>query len=131
MFKPKGIALVYTRIISLPCWQPYGPVIRHKWLHLGIRYCKETSHVFWLFSTYKPLHSVCMHITSFYQVEPYLGSRDDTALNGIQLVCSDGASVTSTVGGYGSWQGHVTCRQHHSYLTAFSLQVESYVGDIV
>jgi len=133
MFKPKGITLVYTRINSLPCWQLNWPVIKHKWLHLGIRYCIGTTctHVFWLLSTYKPLHSVRMHITSYYQVEHYLGSRDDTALNGIRLVCSDDATVTSTVGGYGYWQGHVACRQHHSYLTAFSLQVESYVGDII
>ena len=84
-----------------------------------------------------------IHITSLHQVESDQGSRDDTTLNAIGLVCSDAsgdhfkeASVTSTKGRFGHLTDYVVCRQHlsheaPSYLTAFSLQVEPRVSDMI
>jgi len=82
-----------------------------------------------------------IHITSLHQVESNQGSRDDTTLNAIGLVCSDAsgdhfkeASVTSTKGRFGHWTDYVVCHLSHeatSYLTAFSLQVEPRVSDMI
>jgi len=54
--------------------------------------------------------------TNFKQkVERSQGHRDDTALNGICLICSTGGTVCSTVGRRGSWR-----TSHRSSLSGFN-----------
>jgi len=50
------------------------------------------------------------YVVSFSQkVEQNQGRRDDTALNGICLYCSDGKKICSKVGRYGTWAKSGTC----------------------
>ncbi|XP_077200286.1 vitelline membrane outer layer protein 1-like [Paroedura picta] len=59
------------------------------------------------------------------KVEPYQGSfRDDSSLNGISLLCSDGKVISSTVGMYGNWSKEILCKS--GFLTAFALRVSPY-----
>ena len=64
------------------------------------------------------------------QIEEKQGSRgDDTAMNGIRLLCAPstgdafGGQVTSGVGPWGTWRGDARCRNGY-FLSAFTLQVE-------
>ncbi|XP_077200282.1 vitelline membrane outer layer protein 1-like [Paroedura picta] len=47
--------------------------------------------------------------------------RDDTSLNAIRLYCSDGATITSSEGKYGSWSSERKCKS--GFLNSFSLRV--------
>nr|XP_056714856.1 vitelline membrane outer layer protein 1-like [Euleptes europaea] len=60
------------------------------------------------------------------KIEPYQGSHvdnDDTSLNGIRLICSDGAFISSTVSKWGTWSGRYYCPRSGK-MVAFSLRVE-------
>lgn len=64
-------------------------------------------------------------------------SYDDTALNGIKLICETMSGpayqheITSAMGDWGEWVGRSTCDDRHGkkqFLTSFRLQVESPQG---
>ncbi|XP_054830068.1 vitelline membrane outer layer protein 1-like [Eublepharis macularius] len=60
------------------------------------------------------------------KIEPYQGSdkkNDDSSLNGIRLVCSDGTLISSTVSKWGPWSGRYICPRAGK-MVAFSLRVE-------
>ena len=56
------------------------------------------------------------------------GSGDDTALNGIELACGNGSTITSTVGEWGKWGNWKTCPSG-SLLNGFSMRSESDQGN--
>ena len=66
-----------------------------------------------------------------FQIEERQGRGDDTALNGIKLICgtrsgiSDGSFATSKVGLWGDWLGEVRCNGGQ-VMSAFALQVEEW-----
>ncbi|XP_077200285.1 vitelline membrane outer layer protein 1-like [Paroedura picta] len=56
------------------------------------------------------------------KVEPYQGLlSDDTSLNAIRLLCSDGSSISSSEGPFGWWSGFRSCKK--GFLNSFSLRV--------
>ncbi|XP_053160404.1 vitelline membrane outer layer protein 1-like [Hemicordylus capensis] len=63
------------------------------------------------------------------KVQDYQGAlswEDDTGLNGIRLHCTDGTTIESTVGKWGTWQEIESCPKGN--LQQFSLQVEEHQG---
>uniref|UniRef100_A0ABM5FWH5 Vitelline membrane outer layer protein 1-like n=1 Tax=Pogona vitticeps TaxID=103695 RepID=A0ABM5FWH5_9SAUR len=64
------------------------------------------------------------------KVAPYQGgkaSQDDTALNGLRLVCNDNTFISSAVGKWGAWSEINHCPRPHK-LVSFSLRVEKSQG---
>ncbi|XP_064296465.1 vitelline membrane outer layer protein 1-like [Phalacrocorax carbo] len=66
------------------------------------------------------------HATGFQlKVDPYKGFfGDDTALNGIRLLCSDGGGPTSAEGPRGTWSAPQSCGPAQR-LVSFRLRVEA------
>ncbi|XP_069738558.1 vitelline membrane outer layer protein 1 homolog [Phaenicophaeus curvirostris] len=61
------------------------------------------------------------------KVEPPQGLfRDDTALNAVRLLCSNGATATSSEGPRGTWLSPLSCSRGH--LSSFRLRVEAPQG---
>jgi len=52
---------------------------------------------------------------------------DDTALNGVRLTCSDGHTISSTVGPWGNWKGRKTC-SGKNYITRAIIRRERQQG---
>ncbi|CAI5773279.1 Hypothetical predicted protein [Podarcis lilfordi] len=63
------------------------------------------------------------------QVQPWTPEspvRDDTSLNGIRLICTDGSEIQSAVGPYGTWTKAEICPEGR--LISYSLRVLEYQG---
>lgn len=55
------------------------------------------------------------------------GSEDDTALNQIKMLCSNGDLIVSGSGTWGTWQSTLSCPNKQP-MTGFQLQIEPYAG---
>ena len=53
---------------------------------------------------------------------------DESALNGIKLLCTGGGSVTSKIGPFGQWLESIQCNGNES-ATGFQIQIEERVGE--
>ncbi|XP_054830707.1 vitelline membrane outer layer protein 1-like [Eublepharis macularius] len=67
------------------------------------------------------------------KIEPYQGGdedSDDTSVNGIRLICSNGSLISSSVAQWGTWSGRYFC-PNGGKMVAFSLRVEvpQWLGD--
>ena len=63
------------------------------------------------------------------KVEGNQGDGDDSALNDLMLICSNGNKLTSQgVNGWGGWGRDTKC-SNSSYISAFVLKVEGSIGD--
>lgn len=61
------------------------------------------------------------------RVEKSQGGGDDTALNAIELICSDGGRIMSASGPWGSWSNDVICR-HGRRANGFWLKQQPWQG---
>ena len=61
------------------------------------------------------------------KIEGSQGKGDDTALNGIKLICSDGSSIYSSVAPWGGWGSDVYCNSNEK-LSAFIMKSEPSQG---
>lgn len=86
--------------------------------------------IFFNFKSFSQLCSIC----SPFQMHDYQLFGDDTAMNGLKLLCTGehmNTTITSGFGHRGEWTPRVTCHQEYGqlmYLRAFALQVEEHVG---
>ncbi|XP_053241230.1 vitelline membrane outer layer protein 1-like [Podarcis raffonei] len=94
----------YTTVLSVPNggpWGVWGP----------IEFCREG------------------HANGFKLMVRPLQLKDDTSLNGIRLICTDGSEIQSALGRYGRWTKKETCPKGR--LISFSLRVLEPQGEWV
>jgi hypothetical protein len=53
---------------------------------------------------------------------------DDTSMNGIELLCSDGKRISSLVGPWGTWAANFSECQPHRRLDGFGIKIQKTVG---
>lgn len=58
------------------------------------------------------------------KVEPELGKGDDTAMNGIELICSNQKKITSSVGPWGNWAQSFSLCPNGNFLIGFEIKME-------
>ena len=61
------------------------------------------------------------------KIEGSLGKGDDTALNSIKLICSDGSLIYSSAGPWGVWGNDAFCKSGEKF-SAFAMKSEPEQG---
>lgn len=62
------------------------------------------------------------------KIEPSIGRGDDTAMNGIELICNDQKRISSTVGPWGNWAESFSICPNGKFLIGFEMRMERSQG---
>ena len=63
------------------------------------------------------------------KIQPYSSTRDNTALNAVRLVCSDGgAEVITSEGSNGEWTEVLKCMGKRDYMTGVKIKTDEWRG---